>query len=180
MGQYWTWICKEKKEYFTGTFLGLGSKYLEQFYSGEFLYPMLQILMTDCSSLGDGGGDPKHCSAFSTDAYGRWYGKAAALVGDYTKNEVNLDDFTCIDDIIGPAFIETLCLDNDREEMIALVKKLDPKNYIYIDEPARSNSALRKKIILLLEDEHNITAADFDESGDDEETGKKRPRATTA
>jgi len=179
MGQYWTWICKEKKEYFTGSFLGLGSKYLEQFYSGEFLYPMLQILMTDCSSLGDGGGDPNHCSAFSTDAYGRWYGKAAAIVGDYTKNEVNLDDFTCIDDIIGPAFIETLCLDNDREEMIALVKKLDPKNYIYIDEP-RSNSALRKKIIELLEDEHNITAADFDESGDDEETGKKRPRATTA
>ena len=86
------------------------------------------------------------------------------MVGDYTKNEVNLDDFTCIDDIIGPAFIETLCLDNDREEMIALVKKLDPKNYIYIDEP-RSNSALRKKIIELLEDEHNITAADFDESG---------------
>lgn len=167
MGQYWTWICKGKKEYFTGVYLGIGSKYLEQFYNGQFLYPMLMILMTDCSSLGDGGGDPQHVEQSSgqlnTDAYGRWYGESVAFVGDYTKNDVNLDNFRCIDDIIGPAFIETLCRDNDREKMIALVKKLDPKNYIYTQFGLPSWQSARKKIIEVLDNIHNITVADFND-----------------
>ena len=119
---------------------------------------MIMILMTDCSSL-----DEMLPKEHNADAYGRWYGEAVAFVGDYTENEVDLDDFTCIDDIIGPALIETMCLDNDREEMIALVKKLDPKNYIYTQFGLPSWQSARKKIIKVLHDIHDITAADFND-----------------
>ena len=128
MGQYWYWICKGKKEYFTSaTYMGAsGLKYTEQFYNGTLLHPMIMILMTDCSSLGYGGGDPDPLitkEQHNADAYGRWYGEEVAFVGDYSENNINFDELTCIDDIVGPALIESLCLDNTKEEMINLLKK---------------------------------------------------------
>ena len=112
-----------------------GLKYTEQFYNGTLLHPMIMILMTDCSSLGHGGGDPDPFitkEQHNADAYGRWYGEEVAFVGDYSENNINFDELTCIDDIVGPALIESLCLDNTKEEMINLLKKnlFNPKNWL--------------------------------------------------
>ena len=83
--------------------------------------------MTDCSSLGYGGGDPDPLitkEQHNADAYGRWYGEEVAFVGDYSENNINFDELTCIDDIVGPALIESLCLDNTKEEMINLLQRI--------------------------------------------------------
>ena len=164
MGQYWYWICKGKKEYFTSaTYMGAsGLKYTEQFYSGTLLHPMIMILMTDCSSLGHGGGDPLIRKEHNADAYGRWYGEEVAFVGDYSENNINFDELTCIDDIVGPALIESLCLDNTKEEMINLLKKnlFNPKNWLYSKNGIPSWKSPRQKIIEVLE-RYDITIHDF-------------------
>ena len=49
--------------------------------------------MTDCSSLGYGGGDPDPLitkEQHNADAYGRWYGEEVAFVGDYSENNINV------------------------------------------------------------------------------------------
>ena len=168
MGQYWYWICKGKKEYFTAaTYLGAsGLKYTEQFYSGTLLYPMIMILMTDCSSLGlTQEHNAHHMHPANADAYGRWYGEEVAFVGDCSENKINFDELTCIDDIVGPALIESLCLDNNKEEMINLLKKnlmLNPKDWLYSKIGIPSWKSPRQKIIEVLE-RYNITIHDFDD-----------------
>jgi len=165
MGQYWYWICKGKKEYFTAaTYLGAsGFKYTEQFYSGTLLYPMIMILMTDCSSL-----DEMLPKEHNADAYGRWYGEEVAFVGDCSENKINFDELTCIDDIVGPALIESLCLDNTKEEMINLLQEnlmLNPKDWLYSKSGIPSWKSPRQKIIEVLE-RYNITIHDFDDDND--------------
>ena len=165
MGQYWYWICKGKKEYFTSaTYMGAsGLKYTEQFYSGTLLYPMIMILMTDCSSL-----DEMLTKEHNADAYGRWYGEEVAFVGDCSENKINFDELTCIDDIVGPALIESLCLDNTKEEMINLLQEnlmLNPKDWLYSKSGIPSWKSPRQKIIEVLE-RYNITIHDFDDDND--------------
>ena len=121
--------------------------------------------MTDCSSLGYGGGDPDPLitkEQHNADAYGRWYGEEVAFVGDYSENNINFDELTCIDDIVGPALIESLCLDNTKEEMINLLKKnlFNPKNWLYSKNGIPSWKSPRQKIIEVLE-RYDITIHDF-------------------
>lgn len=73
----------------THTF-GNGLKYLEQWFSGP-LYTALMVLLTDISSLGDGGGDfrldeaPSQLKKFIEPIIGSWAGDRVVFSGDYTK-----------------------------------------------------------------------------------------------
>ena len=71
---------------------GNGLKYLEQWFSGP-LYTALMVLLTDISSLGDGGGDfrldkaPSQLKKFIEPIIGSWAGDRVVFSGDYTKVE---------------------------------------------------------------------------------------------
>ncbi len=67
-------------------------KYLEQWFTGA-LYTALMVLLTDVSSLGDGGGDfrlsdvPEQLKKFIEAVIGSWVGDRIVFSGDYTLVE---------------------------------------------------------------------------------------------
>ena len=101
MGQYWAWLCRDRREYIYPYEFGIGAKYMEQLLSGR-MHAAIILLNTDMSSLGHGGGDlclstQVHpvLRRFVARVAGRWFAKTVDFVGDYTE-------------------IETLTLDSDQ------------------------------------------------------------------
>ena len=94
MGQYWEWLNLDKKERIAAHEFGGGIKYLEQFYGSDLMFSAIQMLMTDMSALGNGGGDPRIENLPSVIAndlikpyIGRWAGDKIVISGDYTENK---------------------------------------------------------------------------------------------
>lgn len=89
MGQYWVWKCANGEE-FTSHGFGGGLKFMEQLFR-HGMHEALMLLMTDTSSLGHGGGDPRIDDApiplrdLFRPIVGRWYGKKVMFVGDYSS-----------------------------------------------------------------------------------------------
>lgn len=92
MGQYWNMKNLDKRQCLSTHTFGNGLKYLEQWFSGP-LYTALMVLLTDLSSLGDGGGDfrldeaPNQLKKFIEPIIGSWAGDRVVFSGDYTKVE---------------------------------------------------------------------------------------------
>ena len=93
MGQYWRHLCRETRECISAHSFGYGLKYIEQLGSPT-LCNALMLLKTDMSSLGHGGGDLRldedvfpAMKPFVVAVIGRWFGKTADFVGDYTENK---------------------------------------------------------------------------------------------
>ena len=92
MGQYWTMKNLDKRESLSTNKFGAGLKYMEQWFSGS-LYTALMLLLTDVSSLGDGGGDfcleevPAELKQLIQQVLGSWAGDRIVFSGDYTKND---------------------------------------------------------------------------------------------
>ena len=92
MGQYWTMKNLTKKEVLNTHALCRGLKFMEQWLSGT-LYSAMMVLLTDMTSLGDGGGDfdmgkvPKELEKFILPVIGSWAGDRIVFSGDYSKNE---------------------------------------------------------------------------------------------
>jgi len=115
MGQYWTWQCSNGEE-FTSFGFGGGLKYTEQLFR-HGMHEALMLLMTDTSSLGHGGGDPKINNAPPTlrdlirPIVGRWYGKKVMFVGDYSSIQKSHKEYTDITSEVVIAVITLLALD---------------------------------------------------------------------
>ena len=99
MGQYWEWLCTKDdgtKERLSTHELGVMLKWFEQWGEGT-MYKALQLLKTDTSSLGHGGGvlQVEHIPAilqqFVKPILGRWFGARIDFVGDYTESEFYQD-----------------------------------------------------------------------------------------
>ena len=92
MGQYWTMKNLDKRESLSTNKFGAGLKYMERWFSGS-LYTALMLLLTDVSSLGDGGGDfcleevPAELKQLIQQVLGSWAGDRIVFSGDYTKND---------------------------------------------------------------------------------------------
>ena len=90
MGQYWTMKNLDKREVLSTHAFGSGLKYLEQWFAGA-LYTALMVLLTDISSLGNGGGDfrlsdaPDELKKFIEPVIGSWAGNRIVFSGDYTE-----------------------------------------------------------------------------------------------
>ena len=100
MGQYWTWKNLEKREHLNPHDFRKGLKYTEQWFSGG-IEAALQILCTDRSSLGHGGGDvnvdeaPEELKKLIEPMLGRWAGDRVVFSGDYTEIPEHRDDENC-------------------------------------------------------------------------------------
>lgn len=92
MGQYWTMKNLDKRQSLNTHAFGSGLKYMEQWFSGS-LYTALMVLLTDLSSLGNGGGDFRLDEAstalkkFIEPVIGSWAGNRVVFSGDYTTVE---------------------------------------------------------------------------------------------
>jgi hypothetical protein len=81
---------KTKKQVLVSYDFGRGCKYLEQWFSGG-IHAALQLLMTENSSLGYGGGDfqlercPLELRSLIEPFIGLWIDDSIAFVGDYTQ-----------------------------------------------------------------------------------------------
>lgn len=86
-------INTKKRECIRAYEFGSGAKYIEQFYSGNVMYPAIMILQTDQTSMGYGGGDlkalPPYLARLVDPIIGRWTGDALAFAGDYTTTKQN-------------------------------------------------------------------------------------------
>lgn len=81
----------DKREVLGTHVFGSGLKYLEQWFTGA-LYTALMVLLTDTSSLGDGGGDFRLSKApeklkkmYIEPVIGLWAGNRIVFSGDYTR-----------------------------------------------------------------------------------------------
>lgn len=88
MGQYWEWLCLDKKEKLGTHELSYGLKWLEQL-SASGMYSGIMLLKTDVSSLGHGGGDlqlqdvPSPLQPLVAAVIGRWTRCRVEFAGDY-------------------------------------------------------------------------------------------------
>ena len=88
MGQYWVVKNLDKREDLGTHAFGSGLKYLEQWFTGA-LYAALVVLLTDTSSLGEGGGDfrlskvPDELKPLLQPVLGSWAGDRIVFAGDY-------------------------------------------------------------------------------------------------
>ena len=96
MGQYWEWLCPDKKERLCTHELSYGLKWWEQVHAGG-IHTALMLLKTDVSSLGHGGGDlvlqelPTALQPLVTAVLGSWTGHNIEFTGDYS-NKLKIDD----------------------------------------------------------------------------------------
>jgi len=110
MGQYWTTLNLDKKEYLDQYKLGCGAKLAEQIGFGGNVGDALFILTVAKQSLGHGGGDfdvldnwhgsertfpehnmspgpmPEDYSAIAKRTIGRWEGDRILVLGDYNED----------------------------------------------------------------------------------------------
>lgn len=121
MGQHWAWINSAKKEWFNAYAFPSngGDKYMEHFYSGKFMYPTIMMMMTDTSSYRSSSED---CEAVE-DIVGRWSGDKVIFSSDDTKQKrLKLTDkYTCINYLVAPAVLKTLCSDLPKNEVIEFI-----------------------------------------------------------
>lgn len=87
MGQYWQVFNLDKKELLNPHAFGEGLKYREWVGSGMSVSAALSMLLTDGSSMGDGGGDTK-----PNEYMGRWIGDRVVVIGDYT----HIDEYKAV------------------------------------------------------------------------------------
>jgi hypothetical protein len=144
MGQYWQWLNLDKMETVGTHELGVGLKYMEQWFSGS-MYSALMLLMTDMSSLGHGGGDPRLHRVIPalrnliSVMSGRWVGDRVVFSGDYSTTDMHKlhdDDgeerFKCITSEVAAAvwaltMADTAADADPQEFMETLTTRLDQK-----------------------------------------------------
>ena len=93
MVQYWELVCQQNKEKLTAHAFGSGVKYTEQY--GSRLFGMgIQLLCTESSSMGKGGGDltagdpfEEKVQALLEPIMGRWKNCNIMWIGDYCDDE---------------------------------------------------------------------------------------------